>query len=113
MAKAVKMARRTLSDGKDVILWSDGVITFAMGFGIREIGVVHEKWSREADVAAGWAFMGEACLFDSQEAPVAIKAIRKAFRAPFHGRAGFKAGEQSAAQHRHCMVAAVEAARKG
>lgn len=101
------LARRVLSDGKSVLLWDDGTVTFAMGFGIKGIGTAREPWAREADLAAGWAFMGEAALFDSAEVPAAVKAIRKAFRAPYHGRPGFHGGEE-AAFHRACMVQAVE-----
>lgn len=37
--------------------------------------------------------MGDGGLFTSQEAPIALKALRKAFRAPYHGRPGFRGGE--------------------
>jgi hypothetical protein len=107
--QAEKIARRTTADNKAVILWSDGVITFAFGAAIKGVGKAREPWARDADLAAGWAFMGEACLFDAKEVSTAIKAIRKAFRDPYHGRPGFKGGEH-AADYRACMVLAVEAA---
>jgi len=107
---AEKIARRKLSDGRSVLLWDDGSITFALGFAIRGVGTARESWAREADLKAGWAFMGEACLFDSSEAPVAIRAIRKAFRDPYHGRAGFHGGELPT-YYRHCMVKASEHGR--
>lgn len=97
------LARRALADGTHVLLWDDGQITFAMGYHIRGIGKARESWAREADLAAGWAFMGEAALFTKEEAPSAIKAIRAAFRAPYHGRPGFRGGELPAF-YRNCMV---------
>ena len=90
---AEKIAKRILADEKRVYLWGDGQIPFAFGAAIPGIGVAREPWSREADLRAGWAFMGEACLFTAKEAPVVIKALRKAFRDPYHGRPGFKGGE--------------------
>lgn len=100
-----RVARRTLADGKAVILWSDGLVTFALGFRIRGIGTARESWAQEADLRAGWAFMGEAELFTTVEVPKVLKALRAAFRAPFHGRPGFRGGER--AEHlRNCMLAA-------
>ena len=55
---ATRLARRALADGKAVILWDDGVVTFAFGFAIRGVGRAREPWAIEADLLAGWAFMG-------------------------------------------------------
>ena len=96
------IARAKLIDGKSVQLWSDGLVTFAFGFKMRGIGSAQEEWAIKADLAAGWAFMGEAGLFTAAEAPKAIRNIRKAFRDPFHGRPGFT-GFESADDHRRCM----------
>jgi len=82
-------------------------VTFAFGFAMPGIGVAREPWAREADLNAGWAFMGEACLFTSKEAPIALKALRKAFRAPYDGRPGFRGGE-AAQFYRDCMVQALK-----
>lgn len=101
------LARRALSDGTHVLLWDDGQITFAMGYFIRGIGKAREPWAREADLRAGWAFMGEAPLFNKEETPRAIKAIRAAFRAPYHGSPGFRGGELPV-YYRECMVRAAE-----
>lgn len=101
------IARDKTADEKTVLLWEDGQITFAMGYAIRGIGAAREPWAREADLRAGWAFMGEACLFEASELPVVIKALRKAFRDPYHGRPGFKGGEK-AADYRACMTRALK-----
>lgn len=106
------IARRKLSDGKSVQLWPDGQVTFALGYAIRGVGKARERWAQESDVKAGWAFMNDASLFDSKEAPAAIKAIRKAFQATYHGRPGFRGGEEQTF-YRQEMMKAVGKLKRG
>ena len=105
MTQATKLTRRTLGDGRGVILWSDGTVTGSFGFSIPGVGTAREAWGREADLRAGWALMEDAGLFTCEEIPGVVKAIREAFRVPYLGRPGFT-GRETAAQRREVMVRA-------
>lgn len=107
------LARRQTADGKTVLLWPDGQITYALGYAIRGVGRARKPWAREADLAAGWAFMDWAEVFDACEIGTAIKAIRAAFRAPYHGRPGFRGGEPSGFYCAHMARAVEKKSRAG
>lgn len=97
------IARRKTADDRTVLLWASGQVTFAFGSAVPGVGAAREAWAREADLRAGWAFMGDASLFDASEVGRAVTALRKAFRAPYYGRPGFK-GAESASVYRSCML---------
>lgn len=101
------IARRKTADGKALLLWADGLVTFALGYSIRGVGRARSASAQKSDLRAGWAFMEEACLFDAKEVSTAIRAIRQAFRAYLQGRPGFRGGER-AKYYRLCMLTAVE-----
>lgn len=92
---ATVLARRKTADGRSVKLWSDGQVTWAFS-AIRGIGRAIEPWAQEADLKAGWAAIDLVSLCDAAEIPALIKEARKAFRAPFQGRPGFRGGEPGA-----------------
>jgi hypothetical protein len=74
------IARRKTADNKTVLLWADGLVTLALGYRVRGVGVARDSWGQDMDLRAGWAVMGEVCLFTMDELPKAVKAVRKLFR---------------------------------
>jgi hypothetical protein len=72
-----KIARRQTADGKDVIFWSDGDVTWALGYAIRGVGLSRESWAIEADMTASEALRGFVELLDSKEVGRALMALRR------------------------------------
>lgn len=65
-----RAATGTTADGHTVILWDDGLITGLLGFKIPGV-----PWRR--DLETGFRFMGEVCLFDTDELGALYKAARR------------------------------------
>lgn len=75
------IARRTTADGKTVVLWSDGSLTWGrMGTVIK--GSPHARTPAQKQEAreAGWRVLGEVELYDAAEVPRLIAAARKVAR---------------------------------
>jgi hypothetical protein len=72
------LARRKTADAKDVVLWSDGSLTWGrMGTVIK--GSAHARTPaqiRDA-LAAGWLALGDVELYDAAEVPKLMAAARK------------------------------------
>lgn len=75
-----EIGRRRTADGKTVVLWSDGAVTAALGFGLPGIGVPRGAYERGKAVEAGWLVLDEACVYDLSEIPALVKAARRAVR---------------------------------
>lgn len=67
--EATVIARRKTSDGKLVLLWSDGSISGAMSYQIK--GVPMTK-----DTQVGWLFVSEVELYSYAELPALYKAAK-------------------------------------
>lgn len=76
------VSRRRSADGLDLCLWSDGMVTGALGFRIRGIPCRRPRTNQAQDLAlkAGRLFLGEACIFDRDELPALYQAAEKAAR---------------------------------
>lgn len=74
------VARRQTIDGKTVLFWSDGVVTFAMGYGIRGVGKSRSRWDRGCDRLANSWLSEMVCLLESEELGPAVRAARKLAR---------------------------------
>ena len=96
MARAEVIARRDTFDGKRVYLWSDGSLTWALGYAIR--GSANPRTPAQIDAAlrAGWLVLGEVEIVESDDVPRLIEAARWAadrsgmpgdVRSRFHARA--------------------------
>lgn len=70
------VARRPTADGKHVLLWDDGSLTWALGYHIR--GGAHPRTLAQIEAArkAGWLVVGEVCLYTAAEVPDLVKAAR-------------------------------------
>lgn len=80
MTEPTIIARRSTIDGKHVLLWSDGLVTWAMGYRITGVGAARSDFECSLDLEAGWLVMGEACVYESAEIARLVKAARKAVR---------------------------------
>jgi len=80
--EAHEVARRRTADNKGVILWSDGLVTGAIGIGIKGIGAARSAYERAKDVEAGWLAIGEVELYDLAEVAGLVRAARRAVRQP-------------------------------
>jgi hypothetical protein len=70
------IARRMTADGKSVLLWSDGSLTWALGHAIR--GSAHPRTTeqRNAALRAGRLVLGDVCLYDASEVSALVSAAR-------------------------------------
>jgi len=77
------IAQRRTFDGKFIYLWSDGMVTFALGQHIRGVGVARSAIQIKRDVEAGWLVMGDAELYEADEIARLVKSARRAVRQNF------------------------------
>ncbi len=70
------VARRSTADGKSVLLWSDGSLTWAHGYVIKGSANPRSAAGRELALKAGWLIAGEVCLHDADDVPDLIAAAR-------------------------------------
>jgi hypothetical protein len=75
-----EVARRRTLDGKLVALWSDGLVTGQMGWGIRGVGSARSAFERARDLRAGWLAIEEVGLYDYAEVGALVRAVRRAVR---------------------------------
>lgn len=73
-----QLARRSTFDGKHVLLWSDGSLTWALGYAIK--GSAFPKTTEQTirAVTAGWLVLGEVEAHDADDVPALIAAARRA-----------------------------------
>lgn len=79
-----EIARRRTSDGKTIMFWSDGLVTRAMGFGIKGIGAARSAYETAKNVEAAWLVADEVELYDVDEVAALVKAARRAVRQNHH-----------------------------
>jgi hypothetical protein len=77
------IAKRRTSDGKTVLVWSDGVVTFGFGFRVNGAGRARQAYVRRLNVEAGWIVADVAELVTSDELPRAVELARLEVRADF------------------------------
>lgn len=75
-----EIARRRTADGKTVVLWSDGLITWAMGYMVRGIGAARSAYETRKNLEAGWMAMGDVDLYEAAEVSALVRAARRAVR---------------------------------
>lgn len=75
-ALAHVLARRVTADGKHVLLWSTGELTWALGYAIRGAARPRSEKGRESALRAGWLVLGDVELYDADELPALIAAAR-------------------------------------
>lgn len=70
------IARRMTADGKSVLLWADGSLTWALGHAIR--GSAHPRTDAQRAMAlrAGRLVLGDVCLYDGNEVSDLVAAAR-------------------------------------
>lgn len=78
--KSHEVARRRTADEKQVVLWSDGLVSGAMGFNLKGIGAPRSEFERRKALEAGWLVMGDVELYDYAEVPALVKAARRAVK---------------------------------
>ena len=71
-AKPHVTARRTTADGKHVLLWDDGALTWALGYAIRRAPKGGTPFARKV----GRLVLGDVELYDAAEVPDLIEAAR-------------------------------------
>jgi hypothetical protein len=89
------IASRETHDGKRIYLWSDGDITWALGYSIRGV-----RLPRDGDLSVGWAVLGEVEIVDAADVPLLVKAAQKGGR-PGEIRARFHAMVQRRDEPEH------------
>lgn len=77
MDKAEQIARRSTSNGKHVLLWSDGSLTWALGYAIKGSAFPKTVEQRVRALAAGWLVLGEVEAHDAADVGSLIAAARK------------------------------------
>jgi hypothetical protein len=75
MAEQV-ISRGVTADGKHIILWADGSLTWALGYAIRGAWMKPKPAKQEEARRAGWLLLGDAVLYDAAEIPDLVKAAR-------------------------------------
>ncbi len=76
MTEPTIIARRSTSDGKHVCLWSDGLLTWAMGYFIKGAARPRTESGRNEALRAGWLVLGDVELYDAAEVPTLVRAAR-------------------------------------
>lgn len=71
-AKEHVVARRVTADGKHVLLWDDGALTWAFGYKIKGAPRGGSDFARRV----GRLVLGEVCLYDASEVPSLVAAAR-------------------------------------
>lgn len=71
------VARRSTADGKSVLLWSHGHLTWRFGEYVR--GSAHPRTATQvaAALAAGWLLLGDVELWEAEEVPTLAAAARQ------------------------------------
>lgn len=93
------IARRRTFDGKAVCLWSDGTLSWALGYQIKGAWMRPRENRRVVALAAGWLVIGDVEIFDAADVPKLAKAARWAVERdglPGTMRARFAAGSKAA-----------------
>ena len=94
------IARRLTADDKIVLIWSDGLVTFARGFAIPGIGRARMRHARRYDRRAAEIAADDVPFYDASEIAVLVKAARRAVRLP--NATGFDA-DTARREMRHAM----------
>ena len=89
--------RASTADGKHVLLWADGTLTWALGFAVKGVGLPRTKAQLAAALCAGWLVMGDVSLYDADEVPALVAAARWA--ASRGGSPGAMRARLAAQQH--------------
>lgn len=76
------VATRRTADGKSVQLWSDGQVTWGLGYGMRGVGRARYYSVRQRNLQAGWIVIGDVELYDAAEVPALVRAARKGMLQP-------------------------------
>lgn len=66
------VARRSTSDGKHVLMWQDGSLTWALGYAIKGAPRGGSEFARRV----GMLVLGEVCLYEAAEVPSLVAAAR-------------------------------------
>jgi hypothetical protein len=66
------VARRTTADSKTFCVWSDGVVTQALG--------IFWQGTRKLPLSVAFVVADEVCLFDAAEVPALLKVAKKLAR---------------------------------
>jgi hypothetical protein len=74
------IARRRTSDGKSVLLWNDGTLTWGMYDAIKGSPRARTDPQIREALDAGWLVVGEIELYEADEVPRLIEAARKVAR---------------------------------
>lgn len=70
------IARRSTFDGKHVCLWSDGTLTWGLGYVIKGSANPRNRAQSEQALAAGWLVLGDVEIYDADEVSTLIAAAR-------------------------------------
>lgn len=70
------VARRSTADGKHVLLWSDGSLTWALGYAIKGSAFPRTAEQRERALRAGWLVVGEVCIHNADDVSDLVAAAR-------------------------------------
>lgn len=76
------IARRTTLDGRLVLIWSDGLVTFGLGFRVPGVGRARYAYRRRLDLRAAWIVAGEVELYEAAAVAGLVEAARRAVRMP-------------------------------
>lgn len=68
--------RRATADGKHVLLWDDGSLTWALGYAIRGCGRPRTAAQIELALRAGRLALGDVCLYTADKVSDLVKAAR-------------------------------------
>lgn len=74
------IARRQTSDGKSVLLWNDGTLTWGMYDSIKGSPRARTDSQIREALDAGWLVVGEIALYEADEVPRLIEVARKVAR---------------------------------
>lgn len=74
------IAKRSTADGKHVLLWNDGTLTWALYNTIKGSPWPRTDAQIREALKAGWLVMGEVELYDAAEVPRLIEVARKIAR---------------------------------
>lgn len=76
-ASAHTIARRSTADGKHVLLWDDGSLTWGLGLSIRGSAFPRTREQSEMALRAGWLVLGDVELYDADEVSDLVRAARR------------------------------------
>lgn len=76
-----EIARRQLADGRTwIVIWSDGDVTWRMGFAIRGVGTARSPARQRLDAIAARLLADEIGLLEPAEVASGILAVRRLVR---------------------------------